>query len=70
VQQGTTLDQQVVSATLADLDAQVADAGLHSPCLIIVGEVVRLRDELDWFDTLRAAALPEAQAALEAALSG
>jgi hypothetical protein len=38
---------------------------LQSPCLIIVGEVVRLRDELDWFDTLRATALPAAQAALE-----
>jgi uroporphyrin-III C-methyltransferase len=70
VQQGTTLDQQVVSATLADLDSRVAEAGLQSPCLIIVGEVVRLRDELDWFDTQRAAALPTAQAALEAALSG
>ena len=70
VQQGTTLDQQVVSATLADLVGRVADAGLQSPCLIIVGEVVRLRDELDWFDTLRATALPAAQAVLEAALSG
>jgi uroporphyrin-III C-methyltransferase len=70
VQQGTTLDQQVVSATLADLAARVIDAGLSSPCLIIVGGVVRLRDELDWFDTLRAAALPSAQAALEAAFSG
>jgi len=70
VQQGTTLDQQVVSATLSDLAAHVADAGLQSPCLIIVGEVVRLRDELDWFDAQRAAASPTAQAALEAALSG
>jgi uroporphyrin-III C-methyltransferase len=49
VQQGTTLDQRVVSATLADLQARVADAGLRSPCLIIVGEVVRLRDQLAWF---------------------
>ncbi|HET7527642.1 MAG TPA: uroporphyrinogen-III C-methyltransferase, partial [Burkholderiaceae bacterium] len=70
VQQGTMLDQQVVSAALADLDRCVADAGLRSPCLIIVGEVVRLRDELDWFDTFRATALPAAQAALQAALSG
>jgi len=70
VQQGTTLDQQVVSATLADLDARVAEAGLASPCLIIVGEVVRLRDQLDWFDTLRAAAMPPTRAALETALSG
>ena len=70
VQQGTTLEQQVVSATLADLSARVAEAGLESPCLIIVGEVVRLRDELDWFGTLRAAALPPTQAALASAFSG
>jgi hypothetical protein len=50
VQQGTTLDQRVVAATLADLHARVAEAGLKSPCLIIVGEVVRLRDQLAWFD--------------------
>ena len=49
VQQGTTLDQRVVSATLADLVAQVEQAELRSPCLIIVGEVVRLRQQLAWF---------------------
>ena len=36
----------VVCATLATLPAAVARAGLKSPCLTIVGEVVRLRDEL------------------------
>jgi hypothetical protein len=50
VQQGTTLDQRVVAATLADLHARVAEAGLQSPCLIIVGEVVRLHEQLAWFD--------------------
>ena len=50
VQQGTTLDQRVVAATLAELPARVAEAGLQSPCLIIVGEVVRLHEQLAWFD--------------------
>ena len=50
VQQGTTLDQRVVCGTLTDLPAQVARAGLLSPCLIIVGEVVRLHDQLAWFN--------------------
>jgi siroheme synthase len=27
----------------------VAKANLHAPTLIIVGEVVRLRDKLNWF---------------------
>jgi uroporphyrin-III C-methyltransferase len=50
VQQGTTLDQRVVAATLTDLPARVSEAGLQSPCLIIVGEVVRLHEQLAWFD--------------------
>jgi uroporphyrin-III C-methyltransferase len=49
VQQGSTADQRVVVATLADLPQRVADAGLVSPCLTIVGTVVALRQQLDWF---------------------
>ena len=49
VQKGTTLDQRVVTGSLRDLASRVAAAGLESPCLIIVGEVVRLRDSLAWF---------------------
>ncbi|HJW10390.1 MAG TPA: uroporphyrinogen-III C-methyltransferase [Albitalea sp.] len=49
VEKGTTLDQRVVSGTLRDLAARVAATGLESPCLIIVGEVVRLRESLAWF---------------------
>ena len=60
VQQGTTLDQRVVSATLSDLSGRVAEAGLHSPCLIIVGEVVRLRDQLAWFDEGTTVPTPDA----------
>jgi hypothetical protein len=39
----------VVCATLDTLAAAVAREGLESPCLTIVGEVVRLRGELGWF---------------------
>jgi len=49
VQQGTLAAQRVVAATLADLPALVAEARLSSPCLTIVGEVVRLHHELAWF---------------------
>ncbi|MFO1218328.1 MAG: uroporphyrinogen-III C-methyltransferase [Burkholderiaceae bacterium] len=49
VEQGTTPRQRVVSATLAELPARVAAAGLQTPCLTIVGDVVRLRDRLAWF---------------------
>ncbi|MBK6854027.1 MAG: uroporphyrinogen-III C-methyltransferase [Burkholderiales bacterium] len=50
VAHGTLSRQQVVVATLATLAQTVQDAGLASPGLTIVGEVVRLRDELAWFD--------------------
>ena len=61
VQQGTTLDQRVVAATLADLHLRVTEAGLQSPCLIIVGEVVRLHDQLAWFGEHASVAVTVAQ---------
>lgn len=60
VSQGTLPGQQVVAATLATLPQAVDEAGLSSPCLTIVGEVVRLRGELDWH-TQDAAAAAAAQ---------
>jgi uroporphyrin-III C-methyltransferase / precorrin-2 dehydrogenase / sirohydrochlorin ferrochelatase len=50
VQQGTTATQRVVAGTLRTLPAKVARAKLHAPTLIIVGNVVRLRDKLSWFE--------------------
>ena len=50
VAQGTLAEQRTVCATLATLADAVAAAGLQSPCLTIVGEVVRLRDQLNWFE--------------------
>ncbi len=49
VEQGTLASQRVVSGTLATLPQAVIAAGLKSPCLTIVGEVVRLREQLAWF---------------------
>ena len=46
VSQGTLPEQRVVVATLATLAAAVADAGLRAPTLTIVGEVVRLHEQL------------------------
>ena len=60
VSHGTQACQQVVCATLETLAAAVARAGLTSPCLTIVGEVVRLRDELTWFESQRAGVLLDA----------
>ncbi len=49
VQKGTTREQRVYIETLDSLPA-IADRGvLKPPTIIIVGEVVRLHDKLDWF---------------------
>ena len=50
VQQGTTVRQRVVTATLLDLADKVAAAEMKPPCLTIIGEVVKLREKLAWFD--------------------
>ncbi len=50
VQQGTTRRQRVVTATLADLAEKVEAAVMKPPCLTIIGEVVKLRDKLNWFN--------------------
>ncbi len=55
VQQATTASQRVVCADLATLAERAHEAGLKPPTLIIVGEVVRLRDRLQWFEARQAA---------------
>jgi uroporphyrin-III C-methyltransferase/precorrin-2 dehydrogenase/sirohydrochlorin ferrochelatase len=53
VQQGATPNQRVVTADLATLPAKAAAAELHPPTLIIVGDVVRLRERLSWYEAAR-----------------
>jgi uroporphyrin-III C-methyltransferase/precorrin-2 dehydrogenase/sirohydrochlorin ferrochelatase len=48
---GTSLSQQVITGTLGDLPTKVASADISRPSLLMVGEVVRLREKLDWFRT-------------------
>ena len=50
VQHGTRPTQRTVSGTLSTLPALAEGANLRAPTLIIVGEVVRLRDKLRWFE--------------------
>ncbi len=52
VMQGTTAQQRTVSGTLATLPELAREAKLKAPTLIIVGEVVRLRHRLAWFEAL------------------
>jgi uroporphyrinogen III methyltransferase/synthase len=50
VSSGATPRQRVVVAPLGELPARVREAGLGSPGAVVVGEVVRLREELAWFE--------------------
>lgn len=47
ISKGTTPDQQVVIGTLEDIYEKAKD--LPTPALIVVGKVVALRDQLEWF---------------------
>jgi uroporphyrin-III C-methyltransferase/precorrin-2 dehydrogenase/sirohydrochlorin ferrochelatase len=50
VQQGTTPQQRVLTGTLASLPDIVHQNEVKAPTLIIIGEVVRLRERLKWFE--------------------
>src|SRR5690606_15785235 len=50
VSRATTPRQRTVAGTLEDLPEQVAAAGLRPPSLIIIGECVRLRETINWFE--------------------
>jgi len=49
VEKATLDSQRVVEGTLATLPERAAQENVKPPALVIVGEVVRLRDRLGWF---------------------
>jgi uroporphyrinogen III methyltransferase/synthase len=52
VRWATRADQESIEGTLDSLPRLIADRGLKPPATIIVGEVVRLREKLNWFEHL------------------
>ncbi len=51
VQKATQPEQKVITGTLETMPQLVRDTEIHPPTLIIVGEVVKLHDKLNWFQT-------------------
>jgi uroporphyrinogen III methyltransferase/synthase len=51
IQWGTRTDQRVVTGTLKDIVPKVKEAKLGPPAIIVVGEVVRLREKLNWYES-------------------
>lgn len=48
---GTRSSQRTVVGTLKDIVGKAEAAELEPPTVIVVGEVVRLREQLNWFET-------------------
>lgn len=48
ISKGTTKDQQVLTGTVGNLYEKFKQSSLKAPTIIIVGDVVRLRDKLKW----------------------
>ncbi|MFC4776447.1 uroporphyrinogen-III C-methyltransferase [Paenibacillus sp. GCM10023252] len=47
---GTRVEQETLVGTLASIEEQVKQAGFQPPAVIVVGEVVKQRELLQWFE--------------------
>ncbi len=50
VMRGTTSKQKKVVGTLKNIEEKALKAELHSPCIIVVGQVVDFNDKLNWYE--------------------
>ncbi|MGY5450862.1 uroporphyrinogen-III C-methyltransferase [Agarivorans sp. MS3-6] len=69
IEKGCQNDQRVITGTLDQLPTLASEHLLQSPTLIVIGEVVSLREQLDWLTKLDATSTPfelEHSAALSA----
>ncbi|MGH8659402.1 MAG: hypothetical protein ACREV4_13265, partial [Gammaproteobacteria bacterium] len=48
---GTTLRQRVICAKLESLPKEATECDVQPPMLVIIGEVVTLREQLAWFES-------------------
>ena len=47
---GTLNEQSTVVGTLETIENQVKESGISNPSMIIIGEVVKLHQKINWFD--------------------
>ena len=50
IQWGTTPEQRTLVGTLGDIADRAEEAAIRPPATLVVGEVVRLREMLNWFE--------------------
>jgi len=51
ISKATTREQRTVTGTLATIERIVNEAEIPTPALIVVGEVVKMHDVINWFET-------------------
>lgn len=51
IRNGTKFSQQVLVSTLENISADVEKNNIKPPAILVIGEVVNLREKLQWFDT-------------------
>jgi uroporphyrinogen III methyltransferase/synthase len=52
IQRGTSPAQRTLVGTLQDIGEKAKEGGVKPPAIIVVGDIVKLRNELNWFETM------------------
>lgn len=50
IQWGTTARQKTVTGSLEDIEERALEAGITHPAIVLVGDVVGMREKLRWFE--------------------
>jgi uroporphyrin-III C-methyltransferase len=53
IQWGTTEAQKTVTGDLTTIEREAVDARITHPAIVLVGEVVQLREKIKWFEELK-----------------
>jgi len=51
IEKGTSPEQRTVTGVLGDIAAKAKEAGIKPPAILVVGEVVSLRESLKWWES-------------------
>ena len=50
IEWGTTEHQRTITGTLENIHNLVEQEGFHNPSMVLVGDVVQLREKIQWFE--------------------
>lgn len=50
VMRGTTAKQKKIVGNLANIEQKAEESGISSPCIIVIGEVVKFNNKLNWYE--------------------